>query len=292
MHQVFRLIRKVAPNNVPVLIMGAGGTGKDMVAQAIHQRSLRAQEPLVAICCGALPPEMLKSELFGQGRGAFTEAHRTVAGKVELARNGSLLLEEVGELPLELQSRLWHFLQDYSFKRVGGQQRIQADLRLISTSSCDLRELIAQGRFRDDLYHKLSGVKIELPPLKDRGKDVVVMAHAFLKSCSVKLGKDLRGFTPEAIEALQSYPWPGNIRELITTIRRAATVTVGPWVTPENLGLENHFQGNDFQGLGLKEARARFDAKLVADTLARTQGNVRLAAQALKTSPSVIYNLI
>ncbi len=292
MHQVFQLIRKVASSDLPVLIIGSSGTGKDMVAEAIHQRSPRLKGPLVAVNCDSLPPDILEAELFGQEKGG-PRADRTVAaGKMELAQHGSLLLQEVGELPAEVQSKLWNFLRDYSFNRVGGQQRIQADLRLICTSSCDLQELIAAGRFRDDLYQELSRIKITLPPLKERGNDVVVIAQAFLKNCAAKLDKDLRGFTPEASEALQRYSWPGNVRELITNIRRAAIMAVGPWVTPENLGLESYSQRNELQGLGLREAKARFEARLVAETLTRVQGNVRQAAKALKTSPSAVYNLI
>ena len=195
MLQVFQLIRKVATTDVPILVTGASGTGKEMVAQAIHQRSNRAQGPFVAVNCGAIPGELLESELFGHERGAFTGAHRTVVGKVELANHGTLFLDEIGELPLELQVKLLRFLQDFSFERVGGRQKIQVDLRVVSATNRDLKELIAENRFRDDLYYRLNCINIELPDLKDRGEDVLIIANVFLRRYANQMGKQVSGFT-------------------------------------------------------------------------------------------------
>jgi two-component system NtrC family response regulator len=170
----------VAATDVPVLITGASGTGKEMVAQAIHQRSQRGNGPFVAVNCGAIPRELLESELFGHEKGAFTGAYRTVMGKVEIANRGTLFLDEVGELPLELQVKLLRFLQEYSFERVGGRDTKQVDLRVISATNNDLKEMIAAGRYREDLYYRLNVVNIALPPLKHRGEDVLIMATVFL----------------------------------------------------------------------------------------------------------------
>jgi two-component system NtrC family response regulator len=293
MHRVFHLIRKVAGTDGPILVTGASGTGKEMVAQAVHERSLRAKGPFVAVNCGAIPRELLESELFGHEKGSFTGAYRTVVGRVELAHQGTLFLDEIGELPLELQVKLLRFLQDYSFERVGGRQAIQVNLRVISATNRDLKELIASGRFREDLYYRLNGITISLPDLKDRGEDVVIMANIFLRNYTAMIRKDVQGFTREAVKAIQDYSWPGNIRELINHIRRAVVMAEGAWITPENLGLDGYHQEEmAFHGLGLKEAKAQFEAKLVTEALSRCQGNVRLAAKALKTNRSVIYHLI
>ena len=292
---VFQLIRKVATTDVPILVTGASGTGKEMVALAIHQRSNRAQGPFVAVNCGAIPRELLESELFGHERGAFTGAHRTVVGKVELANHGTLFLDEIGELPLELQVKLLRFLQDFSFERVGGRQKLQVDLRVVSATNRDLKEFIGEKLFRDDLYYRLNGINIELPDLKDRGGDVLIMANVFLRRFANQMGKQVSGFTNEISKILQDYPWPGNIRELANLIRRAVVMADNPWITPENLGLDTEVIRkipDNFNGLGLKEAKAQLEVKLLTEALDNFQGNVQKTAGALKTSRSVIYQLI
>jgi DNA-binding NtrC family response regulator len=299
MHRVFHLIRKVAGTDVPILVTGASGTGKEMVAQALHQRSSRAKGPFIAVNCGAIPRELLESELFGHERGAFTGAVRTVVGKLELANHGTLFLDEVGELPLELQVKLLRFLQDHSFERVGGRQKIQVDIRVVSATNRDLKDLIAENRFRDDLYYRLNGINIELPDLKDRGEDVLIMANIFLRRYAAKIGKQISGLTKETMKIIQEYPWPGNIRELANFIRRAVVMTDSPWITPENLGLDfqvdslvpSNGNGNG-NGLGLKEAKAQLEARMVTEALINFRGNVQKAASALKTSRSVIYHLV
>ena len=295
MFRVFHLIRKAAGTDVPILVTGASGTGKEMVAQALHQRSTRSQGPFVAVNCGAIPRELLESELFGHERGAFTGAHRTVVGKVELANHGTLFLDEIGELPLELQVKLLRFLQDYSFERVGGRQKIQADLRVVSATNRDLKELIAVNRFRDDLYYRLNCINIELPDLKDRGEDVLIIANVFLRRYATTIGKPVSGLTKETTQTIQAYAWPGNIRELANLIRRSVVMADNPWITPENLGLDSEVirkipsNGN---GLGLKKAKAQLELKMLTEALTNFQGNVQKAAKALKTSRSVVYHLI
>lgn len=294
MQDIFCLIRKVATTDVPVLITGAGGTGKEMVARAIHQRSHRAQGPFVEVNCGAIPRELLESELFGRDNGAFSGAYRTTMGHMERAQNGTLFLDEVGELPLELQPRLLRFLQELTFQRVGGRQVIKVDLRLISATNTDLPELINAGRFREDLYYRLNVVNISLPPLKDREEDGLIMAHVFLKRYAAKLGKDIMGFTPEAVAAIQGYSWPGNVRELINRVRRAVVMTEGSRVSPHHLGLDRLPLEPEpvFNGKSLKEARAEFEARLVSEALQYYQGNVFLASRALRVSRSTMYHFI
>ena len=294
MLQVFHLIRKVAATDIPVLVTGPSGTGKEMVARAIHQQSCRNNGPFVAVNCGAIPHELLESELFGHEKGSFTGAHATAIGKVEQAQGGTLFLDEVGELPLLLQVKLLRFLQEYSFERVGGRKTIKADLRVISATNRDLKELIANNQFREDLYYRLDVINIILPPLKDRGEDLLIIAKAFLKRHSAKIGKKMEGLTQEAMTAIQAHPWPGNIRELSNRLKRAVVMAEGTWVTPGGLGLslKEIVPEPWVDGLGLKEAMAHFELRLLSAVLDRNEGNVLLAAKTLKTSRSVIYHLI
>ncbi len=293
MGQVFHLIRQVAATGVPVLITGACGTGKEMVARALHQRSLLAEGPFVAFTPGAVPPEFLAAELFGQEKGLLGRGRRAARGKLELAHRGTLLLDEVAELPLEVQDKLLNFLQDFILERVGKAKRLRLDLRLMAASSRDLSALVAAGDFREALYLRLAAAAIALPDLKDRGDDVLLMARVFLHRYAAQVDKDLYGFTSEALQALQCYEWPGNIRELISHIRRAVVLAAGPWVTPEDLGLSAPApEGGLEPGQGLKEALARYEARLVTEVLAQCQGNLALAAKTLKTTPSLLARLM
>jgi len=294
MRDIFCLIRKVAITDVPVLITGASGTGKEMAARAIHQRSHWAEGPFVEVNCGAIPRDLLESELFGHEKGAFTGAYRTATGHVERAQGGTLFLDEVSELPVDLQVKLLRFLQEFTFYRVGGRQPIKVDLRIISATNADLHELISTGRFREDLYYRLDVVSISLPSLKDRGEDSLIMANVFLKRYAAKLGKNLKGFTPEAIAAIQGHAWPGNVRELINRVRRAVVMAEGERVAPDHLGLNDSGSEPEpvFNGKSLKEARAEFEARLVSEALQHFQGNVFLASRALRVSRSTMYHFI
>ncbi len=295
MRDIFCLIRKVAVTDVPVLITGASGTGKEMVARAIHQRSNWSAGPFVEVNCGAIPRELLESELFGHERGAFTGAYRSMIGHVERAQNGTLFLDEVGELPVDLQVKLLRFLQEFTFHRVGGRQPIRVDIRIISATNTYLPELFHAGRFREDLYYRLDVVNINLPLLKDREDDALIMANIFLKRYAARLGKDIKGFTPEAVAAIMNHSWPGNVRELINRVRRAVVMSEQQRVAPEPLGLNQSGEEEvepTFHGKSLKEARAEFEARLVSEALQHFQGNVFLASQALKVSRSTMYHFI
>ncbi len=294
MREVFCLIRKVSVTDVPVLITGASGTGKEMVARAIHQRSNWSQGPFVEVNCGAIPRELLESELFGHEKGAFTGAYRTLIGHVERAQNGTLFLDEVGELSVDLQVKLLRFLQEFTFHRVGGRQPIKVDIRIISATNTNLKDLIQAGRFREDLYYRLDVVNINLPPLKDREDDGLIMANVFLKRYAARLGKDIKGFTPEAVAAILGHSWQGNVRELINRVRRAVVMTEDSRVTPDHLGLDPSGQSPEpaFNGKSLKEARAEFEARLVGEALQYFRGNVNMASRALKVSRSTMYHFI
>jgi two-component system, NtrC family, response regulator len=265
-----------------------------MAARAIHQRSMRSKGPFIAVNCGAIPRELLESELFGYNKGAFTGAYRSSIGTLDRADKGTLFLDEVGELPLELQVKLLRFLQEYTFERVGGRKTIKVDLRVISATNSDLEAQIRLGRFRDDLYYRLDVVTFAMPPLKERGEDVVIMANFFLNQYNAQQSKNILGFSPEAVTAIQMHSWPGNVRELINRIRRAVVMADGPWILPDHMSLtisQIHPEPL-LDGLGLKEAKQKLEIELVSAVLQKYRGNVRLAAKALKTSRSVIYNLM
>jgi len=290
--RVFAAIRKVATTDVPVLVIGESGTGKELTAKAIHERSLRKSGPFVTINCAAIPETLLESELFGHERGAFTGAIQQKKGKVEYADGGTLFLDEVGELPLALQVKLLRFLQDQTLERVGGRQQIQVDSRIIAATNMDLKEAIAQGRFREDLYYRLGVVAIDIPPLRDRGEDVLLIALVFLKRVTEHMRKRVLGFTKEAIRAIQAYPWPGNVRELSNKIRRAVVMAEGPYIAPEDLDLSLP-EGEPPPGpLSLKAARERVEMDLVVQALTLHSGNLRRVANELGISRPTLYLLL
>ncbi len=288
MRTVFHLIRKVATVDMPALIIGETGTGKEMAARAIHERSLRKTGPFIAINCGAIPKDLLESELFGHEKGAFTGADRLVKGRIEFATGGTLFLDEVGELPPSLQVKLLRFLEDYRIERVGGRETIDVDLRIISATNRDLEKDISAGRFREDLFYRLNVVTIRIPALRERGDDIVIMAEVLLRKYAQQVGKNISGFTREALTALKTHHWPGNVRELINRIRRAVVMAEQRWITPNNLELkisENHQEG-------LREATNLFEYKFIAEILEKYDGKITQVAKSLKISRSEMYYLL
>src|SRR5437660_77812 len=221
MQAVFEFIRNVAGTNDPVILLGESGTGKEMAAAAIHRRSARKDGPFVALNCNAIPENLLESELFGHEKGAFTGAHIQRKGMMETAAGGTLFLDEIGELPPAIQVKLLRFLQEHRLQRVGGRQEIQIDTRLVSATNADLKQMIDTGKFREDLYFRLAVVTIRLLPLRDRGEDVVLLAHEFLQRHAVQTGRTKLVFAPDAVRAITRYSWPGNVRELQNRVKRA-----------------------------------------------------------------------
>ena len=289
--RVIAAIRKVAPTEVPVLLTGESGTGKERAALAIHARSRRKDGPFVPINCGAIPETLLESELFGHEKGAFTGACHQKKGKLESAQGGTLFLDEVGELPYFLQVKLLRFLQDQILERIGGTRPIQVDTRVLAATNRDLREAIAQGEFREDLYYRLGVVAIQLPPLRDRGEDVLLLAQEFLRVARTHQGRRVRGFTREAIQALRAHPWPGNVRELGNRIHRAVVMAEGPHLTPEDLELSSPV-GEAAPLPVLKDARQRADAAHAIEALTLHGWNVRRTAEALGVSRPTLYTLL
>lgn len=287
--RIFEAIRKVATTDMPVLITGESGTGKELTARAIHERSQRKGGPFVAINCGAIPENLLESELFGHERGAFTGAIQQIKGKVEYAGGGTLFLDEVGELPNPLQVKLLRFLQDSTFERVGGRQPIEIDVRIMAATNANLKDEIERGAFREDLYYRLAVMHIHLPPLRDREEDVLLMAMVFLKEIAEQYRKRVQGFTKDAIEALQAYSWPGNVRELCNKLRRAVVMAEGPYITPSDLDMAFQMdKPTDFL-VSLKATQQRIEVNLIVKAFSNYQGNLTRAAEELGISRSTLY---
>ncbi len=290
MQEVFATIRKVATAEVPVLVVGESGTGKELVARAIHQLSLRRKGPFVAINCGAIPENLLESELFGHEKGAFTGAHMQRKGRVELAQAGSLFLDEVGELPLMLQVKLLRFLQEHQIERVGGRETLPVDTRVIAATNANLNQAMAEGRFREDLFYRLGVVVIALPPLRERGEDILLLAHALLQRYTSESSHQIKGFNRQATTALQNHGWPGNVRELENRIKRAVIMAQGARLTPADLDLTSLY--TEYERRGLREAREAMEKELIRRALTRNKGNMTRTAQELGVSRPTLHELV
>jgi two-component system NtrC family response regulator len=288
--RIFRLIRQVAASDVPVLITGESGTGKELTAQAIHERSLRADGPFITINCAAIPEMLLESELFGHEKGAFTGALRARGGRFETAEGGTLFLDEIGEMAPALQVKLLRFLENHVVERVGARVPLQLDVRVIAATNCDLTEAMESGRFREDLYYRLAVLSIHLPPLRERGEDVLLMAKFYLERYARQAKKPLEGFSGEALEWLRHAPLPGNARELINRVRRAVLVAEGPRVWTRDLGVEP--DAGQTPITTLRDARLRSEADCLVAALYRSDGNKTEAARLLGIGRSQLYELM
>lgn len=289
MQDIFVAVRKVATTDIPVLVTGDSGTGKELIARAIHNHSVRKNKPFIPINCGAIPENLIESELFGHEKGSFTGAYTQRKGRVELAEGGTLFLDEIGELSQPLQVKLLRFLQDHKIERVGGRETLEVDCRIIAATNRDIKNLVTAGQFREDLYFRLAVVTIKLPPLRERGEDVILLAKAFLH----KFGRDKgsqKTFSHEAIEAINSYDWPGNVRELENRIHGAITLAEGAAIYPNDLGL-GESQGV-VESLVLKEARENLDRKLIHTAIFKHNGNISRAADELGLSRPTLHHLI
>lgn len=239
MMECFRSIRKIAGTDACVLITGESGTGKELVARAIHERSKRSSGPFITLNCGAIPSNLIQSELFGYEKGAFTGAHSRKIGHIEAANHGTIMLDEIGDMPFELQVNLLRVLQFGKIQRVGSSAEIPVDVRIIAATHIDLEKACREGRFREDLYYRLHVLRVSLPPLRDRGADISLLARYFCKRFSAEYGATSKPFSAEALEVIQAYSWPGNVRELINKIKSAVLMSEGPLIEPRDLQLEN-----------------------------------------------------
>jgi transcriptional regulator with GAF, ATPase, and Fis domain len=289
MQEVYRQIEKVAPTDLSVLVVGETGTGKELVARELHRRSPRASGPFVAINCGALPETLLESELFGHVKGAFTGAVATRPGRFQLASGGTLFLDEVGDMPAVLQVKLLRALQDRTVQKVGDHREEAVDIRVIAATHRTLEEEVKRGAFREDLYYRLATLTLRVPPLRERGEDVAVLARGFLQTFAESYRAAARGFTPAALAAIRRHPWPGNVRELENRIKKAAVLSDGPLVRAEDLD----FPPEELPPLTpLQEAKDDFELRYVLEALKRHGGNRARTARALGVDPRTIFRLL
>jgi len=292
MLRVCRTIEKVASSNVTVMLLGESGTGKEVLARGLHQSSGRKANKFVAINCAAIPDNLLESELFGYEKGAFTGAVKTTVGKIETAHGGTLMLDEIGDLPLPLQSKLLRFLQERVIERVGGRQEIPVDVRIVCATHQDLKQLIAEGRFREDLYYRLAEIVVDIPPVRERVGDAALLAHAFVKRFSSDGGRNSLTLSADAVRAIEQHTWPGNIRELENCIKRACIMADGQQITADDLGLVAAASDEDDRSLDLRTVRDEAERKAVIAALARVDGNVLRAAELLGVSRPTLYDLM
>jgi len=290
MLRILRTIEKVASANVTVMLLGESGTGKEVLARGLHESSPRRNERFVAINCAAIPENLLESELFGYERGAFTGAVKQTQGKFELAHKGTLFLDEIGDLPTPLQAKLLRFLQERVVERIGGREEIPVDVRIVCATHQDLRSLIAQGRFREDLYYRLAEIVVNIPPLRDRQGDASLMAHAFVQRVANENRRGGMGLTEDAVNAIDAHRWPGNVRELENCVKRAVIMADAGRITAEDLGL--FVQEEELEALNLRQVRDEAERRAVVRVLARVNGNIARAAEVLGISRPTLYDLM
>ena len=291
MLKVCQMVERLSSVSVPVLLLGESGTGKEALARALHDMGPRANRPFIAINCAAIPETLMEGELFGHERGAFTGAIRQVPGKIENANGGTLFLDEIGEMPTVLQAKLLRFLQDGVVERVGGRTPIRVDARIVSATNQPLEVQAAEGKFRGDLLYRLNAVTVRIPPLRERGEDVALLARFFLARHAAAFNKRLRGFDPSALAAMSTHHWPGIVRELENRIRRAALMADGPSISASALELAEPDM-DPAVSLDLRAARLRVERVMVQRALARASGSLSAAARLLGISRPTLYGLL
>ncbi len=293
MLKVCRTVERLAVPDVPVLLLGESGTGKEALARALHDLGPRAKQPFVAINCGAIPENLLESELFGHERGAFTGAVKQTIGKIESADRGTLFLDEIGDLPHPLQVKLLRFLQDQVIERIGGRKPIQVNVRIVSATHQLLEAQIGDGRFREDLFYRLNSVSVRIPPLRDRSGDPALLARYFLHRFNREFGRNLRGFTDAATAAIALHSWPGNVRELENRMKRAVVMSETRMIDAADLELQPGEVGDgDGMNLDLRTARMRAEREVIQLALAKSNGTLSTAAKLLGISRPTLYGLI
>ena len=292
MVKVARTIERVANTNVSVMLLGASGTGKELLARGLHDASSRRDGAFIAINCAAIPENLLESELFGHEKGAFTGAVKTTEGKIELASGGTLFLDEVGDIPLPLQVKLLRFIQERTIERIGGRKAIDVDTRIVCATHQNLEAMIAAGTFREDLFYRLAEVVVKIPSLAERPGDAVLLAKAFLKRFAKEMNPQVTGFAPDALAAIDGWGWPGNVRELENRVKRAVIMADGKLVAAADLDLDEGGDGDDGNVLNLKCAREAADRKVIRHALARSEGNISGTARLLGISRPTLYDLL
>jgi two-component system, NtrC family, response regulator len=292
MMRVCRTIEKVASSNATVLLLGESGTGKEILARGLHQASSRRSGKFVAINCAAIPENLLESELFGYEKGAYTGAAKTTLGKIETANGGTLMLDEIGDLPLSLQAKLLRFLQERTIERLGGRQEIPVDVRVVCATHQNLNEQTTDGRFREDLYYRLAEIVVDIPPLRDRIGDAALLAHAFARRFSQEQNRSTMTLAESAVRAIEQYGWPGNIRELENCIKRATIMADGNQISSDDLGLRNLVADPIDDMLELRVIRDNAEKQAIVKALGRVNGNIVKTAELLGVSRPTLYDLM
>ncbi len=294
MQQLLQLARRAASSNSTILLLGESGTGKEVLARSIHQWSLRAHYPFTVVNCVAIPEQLLESELFGHERGAFTGAHQLKKGRFEIADHGTVFLDEIGEVPARIQTKLLRVLQHHEFERVGGTRAIKADIRVIAATNSDLERAVREGRFREDLYYRLNVVSIKLPPLRERKEDIPALVNYFLRKYAGELKKPLKQLVLGTVDDLMAYDWPGNVRELENVVERAMVLSIGDQIGPEDLPLQitTGPRRESFRAKEFHEAVKEFKRWVIQDALKRSQGNQTKAAELLGLQRTYLAKLV
>jgi two-component system NtrC family response regulator len=290
MQKICRTIEKVAPSSATILILGESGTGKEVLARALHDLSPRRDARFVAINCAAIPETLLESELFGYEKGAYTGAAKQTLGKIETASGGTLFLDEIGDLPVSLQVKLLRFLQERVIERIGGRHEIPVDVRIVCATHQTLKDHIAAGKFREDLYYRLAEISIEIPPLRARHGDAALLAHAFARRFAAEQRRGGVTLLADAMDAIESYAWPGNVRELENVIKRAVIMADGPTISAADIGLSE--ADADVALLNLRQVREHAEKNAVVRVLGRVNGNLSKAAELLGVSRPTLYDLM
>jgi two-component system NtrC family response regulator len=297
---IFDTIQKVASTDATVLVTGESGTGKELVAKAIHERSSRKKGPFIPINCGAIPENLLESELFGHEKGSFTSAHAKQNGKFEYADKGTLFLDEIAEMSTMLQAKLLRFLQEKKIQRIGGRTDIEIDTRVIAATNIELNQAMNESKFREDLFFRLSVISIDIPPLRERGQDIKVLANVFLEKNIMIYKKKIKGFSSSAMDAIMHYTWPGNVRELENKIQKAVIIADSRQIEPNNMGLNEMPEKKDspenkiinYEGITLKEARKKIEIELISRSIERNNGNIKKASEELGISRPTLYDMM
>ena len=292
MLKVCRTVEKVATSNATVMLLGESGTGKEVLARGLHQASQRRAGKFVAINCAAIPENLLESELFGYEKGAFTGAAKQTLGKIETANGGTLMLDEIGDLPFSLQAKLLRFLQERTIERIGGRQEIPVDVRIVCATHQDLKALTKESRFREDLYYRLAEIVINIPPLRERVGDPALLAHAFVRRFAHEQNRSSMHLSDDAVRAIEAHPWPGNIRELENCVKRAVIMADGNQISLDEIGLAPPPAEQDTASLDLRTIRDEAEKRAIIAALGRVNGNIVKAAELLGVSRPTLYDLM
>lgn len=287
---IYKKMSKMEGVDAPILISGESGTGKELIAHLIHRHSVRGKAPFVAVNCGALPAHLIQTELFGHEKGAFTGAIQRKIGRIETAARGTIFLDEIADLPFELQTNLLRFLQEKTIERVGSHQSITIDVRVIAATNIDLEKAVADGHFREDLYYRLNVLNLRIPPLRERAGDIELLAMAFLEKFSSKRKLSTRRYSQQALRCMNLHSWPGNVRELINRVQRAVIMSDGPFITPADLGLERRAATRNL--LTLEKARDKAEKEAIQYSLLCHRNNVSETARQLRVSRATLYRLM